>query len=270
VPPTAKKIADDVSEILRDSVRIEGNVLYLDCGQLDRKTYQAVNDALDRIGGKWNRKLRGHVFEGDPNDALAEMLGSGKAPARNVLAYFPTPDAVLDEMFDVVRLGPVSSVLEPSAGEGAMALRAMEAFPEASIHCVEIDQRRAETLHTRCREPNLGRVGIAVADFLVWAADVAFGRRFDRVLMNPPFTAPGLPSAYVQHVFAAWRLVAPGGQLIAVVPSAVTFRGDSTVKPLRELAETHGEIVDLPEGAFRESGTDTKCVLLVLEKPSVV
>jgi hypothetical protein len=50
--------------------RCEGNVYYLPeevglgkPGQLSRESYVAVNEIITRIGGRWNRKLGGHVFE---------------------------------------------------------------------------------------------------------------------------------------------------------------------------------------------------------------
>src|SRR5204862_5173800 len=35
--------------------------------QLERKTYLDTNKVLERIGGKWNRKQKGHVFEDEEN-----------------------------------------------------------------------------------------------------------------------------------------------------------------------------------------------------------
>ena len=72
-----KRIDEQTLAIL-SRVTVEGNTIFLTCGQLDRKQYQAVNEVLENIGGKWNRKLKGHVFEIDPEDALDQVLLTGE------------------------------------------------------------------------------------------------------------------------------------------------------------------------------------------------
>ncbi len=72
------KIADNILDILGEC-RTEGNTLYLPEGQLDRATYQAVNKVLESIGGKWNRKAKGHVFvDGDPAELLDNVILAGE------------------------------------------------------------------------------------------------------------------------------------------------------------------------------------------------
>lgn len=68
------KIPENVLDVL-GMCRTEGNVLYLPDGQLDRKLYMAVNKVLENMGGKWNRKAKGHVFaNGDPAEMLEVVL----------------------------------------------------------------------------------------------------------------------------------------------------------------------------------------------------
>ena len=60
------KIDKEILNILDNCTFAIGkrNVVYLPLGQLDRKTYSAVNKCLEAIGGKWSRKEKGHIFEG--------------------------------------------------------------------------------------------------------------------------------------------------------------------------------------------------------------
>ena len=68
------RIADNILSILGECC-VEGNTLFLPDRQLDRPTYQAVNKVLVNIGGKWNRKAKGHVFtDGDPAELLPQFL----------------------------------------------------------------------------------------------------------------------------------------------------------------------------------------------------
>ena len=59
-------IPEQVLTVL-STVEIEGNNVLI-TAQLDRKLYLAVNKVLDRIGGKWNKKAKSHVFDADPTD----------------------------------------------------------------------------------------------------------------------------------------------------------------------------------------------------------
>ena len=65
------KIPENVLNVLGEC-RADGNLLYLPSVQLDRKTYTEVNKVLENMGGKWNRKVKAHVFAED--DDVAEML----------------------------------------------------------------------------------------------------------------------------------------------------------------------------------------------------
>ncbi len=71
------KIAENILNILADC-RIEGDTLFLPPIQLDRNTYVSVNKCLENIGGKWNRKAKGHVFDLDPTEAFENLILTGE------------------------------------------------------------------------------------------------------------------------------------------------------------------------------------------------
>jgi hypothetical protein len=55
---------------------VDGNVIRLPEGQLNRKLYQDVAKALELIGGKWKGgKVFGFVFQSDPTELLAQIAG---------------------------------------------------------------------------------------------------------------------------------------------------------------------------------------------------
>jgi hypothetical protein len=116
-------IQDEILEVLK-ACTVEGNVVRI-AGQLDRPTYEAVNKILSGIGGKWDRKAKGHVFEhGDAEDLLAGVIMSGQLrDIRKELQFFPTPEAVADRLVAWADIEPGMVVLEPSAGRGHLARR---------------------------------------------------------------------------------------------------------------------------------------------------
>jgi hypothetical protein len=76
-------IPEQVLTVL-STVEIEGHNVRI-TAQLDRKLYLAVNTVLDRIGSKWNRKAKAHVFDVDPTDC--QLVRSRKVEPWSILSY---------------------------------------------------------------------------------------------------------------------------------------------------------------------------------------
>ena len=80
--------------------KIEWNKFFLQW-QLDRKQYISINEVLETIGLKWNRKEKAHIFDGEMiEDAIAEIIESGECETIkdtiNRFQFFPTPDTLAD------------------------------------------------------------------------------------------------------------------------------------------------------------------------------
>jgi predicted RNA methylase len=241
-------IGEDVLAILR-TAETDGPRLRF-TARLSRPDYVAVNRVLEAAGGSWSRRERAHVFAGDAGEILAGLLGAGtvERPADN--GWFPTPDAVAALVLDAADLAPGLAVLEPSAGEGALAGPAAAAG--CAVDCVEQDKGRA----LKVLDSGYARA-VTIADFL----NVPPNPVYDRVIMNPPFAK----RADVDHVTHAAKFLRPGGLLVAVMGAGVTFRSDKDTEALRDLVtERGGSIEPLANLAFRESGTDVNTVLVTL------
>lgn len=253
---SSKPVGQDALAVLAES-SIEGHALRLPVRQLDRKLYVDVNDALERIGGCWDKRSRTHVFDGDPSEALSTILDSGLAPDKNPFDYWPTPRPVVLRMIEIA--GPFSPgmrILEPSVGEGAIAIPVLESTQgECQLYAVEFDASR--DLRQLNDAMNVGD-HIVSGDFLTWSAD---GLQFDRILMNPPFNAVGRTNVFVDHILRAYDLLTPNGILVSVAPSSIRFR------PLLDLIDDCGTVESLPSGSFASSGTGVNTVLVGLRKP---
>jgi protein-L-isoaspartate O-methyltransferase len=164
--------------------------------------------------------------------------------------FFPTPPAVVDRVIRAAGLEPGMTVLEPSAGLGAIASAVVPLV--AAVDCIDINMQFADRLKF-----GAGARTVQVADFL----DVPAQAVYDRVLMNPPFAK----KADIAHVVHAHRFLAPGGLLVAVMSAGTSFRADKVTTAFREgLLAAGGTIEALPEQAFRESGTDIRTVLVTI------
>jgi hypothetical protein len=224
----------------------------LTCGQLDRKMYDAVNKALDALGGKWSRKAGGHIFTVDPREKITDLLDSGSVKVVKE-GWFPTPLPVVEQMVSVAG-GIGGLILEPSAGEGHIvdALIQMGASID-DIYCVEKNPDRAKVLRDK-------GYAVYVNDFM----ELEFHKmKFDRVFMNPPFEN----GQDIEHTQQAFIWLKPGGVLVGIMSESPFFRNDKKAVEFREWFDIHqGRSWELPDNAFKESGTGVKTRLVKIER----
>lgn len=245
------KLTQDVLEVL-STCDVHAYSVQITSGQLDRKLYLKVNEALEALGGKWNRKAKAHLFELEPAELLDNAILTGEVEVPKDLDFFETPKGLACEM--VSMLGDIRSkyVLEPSAGKGAIARELLAAG--AHVGCVELSDKRFATL--------LDEGFTAVqGDFLKFTNPHRWP--IDAVCMNPPFSK----RQDILHVQHALKLLKRGGKLVSVMSAGVTFRRDKLTTEFREAIEdAGGEFKQLPPGAFKSSGTNVNAVVLEVVK----
>lgn len=251
-----KTIEKDVCVVL-STLEIDGNNVRI-TAQLDRKLYLGVNKVLERIGGKWNRKAKAHVFDDDPTERLNNVIECGVLDPEVKTGYFPTPSKIIDRMIELADLEKEHSILEPSAGQGHIADRI----------CSKIDIHPYDVYVCEILPENktiLEEKGYYVrSDFIEFARKRgAEGWTFDRILMNPPFEL----QSDLAHVTAAFNLLAPNGILVAIMSAGVTFRENKKAVEFRnDIMRSHQTYFEcLPRGAFKESGTMVNTIILRLE-----
>ena len=247
------RIPTDVLAVLSDRTRTDGHRLVLVGPRLTPALYQRVNEVLEAVGGRWTKTEGAHLFPVDAAEALAPVLTTGEVVTlgekRTLAQYFPTPDPVVGRLIALAALEPGMTVLEPSAGSGAIATAA--AARGAIVDCIERDPGYATDLS----DTHVVR-RVQVADFLTTPASPGY----DRVLMNPPFTR-GTDMAHVTH---ALRFLKPDGLLVSVMSWAVAEQTGSTIA-FRKLVEQRGGLVEaLPARAFAQSGTTVDTVLVTI------
>jgi len=226
-----------------------GNGFVSKMPSLDRAVYVEVNKALEAFGGKWQRKIGGHVFSTDPRPQIHTLCGEGQIEIADD-NFFETLPVTIDLLLDRADLPQKFIALEPSAGNGAIAdqLRARG----GTVSCFEIDETRRNTLIAKGYKV-LGN------DFM----EAKPKPRFDRIVMNPPFSK----GRDVAHVTRAYEWLAVNGRLVAVMSASVKFRKDSVYADFRAwLKSLGGTMEDLPAGSFKESGTDVNAVVITVSK----
>jgi hypothetical protein len=169
----AKRIDEQTLAIL-SKVTVTGNNIFLTCGTLDRKQYQAVDEILTHIGGKWNRSAKAHVYPTDPTDALEQVLLMGEIVPPKKYGYFPTPAAMAQRLVELAEIQHYHRILEPSAGQGGIAMH----LPGGNVlDCIELLPDNVKVLKDKSFNV------IHEGDFL----DVVPNPIYARICMNPPF-----------------------------------------------------------------------------------
>ena len=252
------KIKPEILEILSNCT-IEKNILYLPPGQLDRKIYQQVNQCLENLGGQWNRKTKGHVFDHDFEESFENLLWTGETEdMKKTFQFFPTPRSLAEKLCDWAELGSDSIVLEPSAGKGDLADVIYE--HSRNITCLELNTEMERFLAAK---PYSCEVG---TDFLT----VTKNDYWNRIVMNPPFSR----QQDIDHVLHAYDILKAGGVLVSVMSVSWEFRNNKKSVDFREwlrgriTSSFQPSIMDVAAGTFKESGTMMPAKVIQVKKPS--
>lgn len=239
------KVATDVLSAL-DRAETDGPALRL-TGQLDRSLYTATNKVLEAAGGKWNRYKKAHLFDGDAAEAIEPVILTGEITSKKQeFGYFPTPAPVVERLIGLADLKPGMTVLEPSAGRGAIA--GPVAALGCVVDCIELQESNASAIF----DADYAAL-VLVRDFMTTVPGIGY----DRVVMNPPFAK----QQDITHVEHALGFLKPGGLLVAVMSAGVMFRTGRAEEFRKLVADRGGSFEALPDGAFKDSGTGVRTVI---------
>ena len=234
---------------------------------IDYKTeYKPLDVVLQACGGKWDKKRKVHVFEGDAFERLDPVITSGQVLVpKNELAFFATPVPLAKQLVELAGVKSGDIVLEPSAGTGRL-IDALLAAGAGVVFC-ERNNEMQIALYERLSASGALASAVVVDDFLDYDPRIIPGfRPFDAVVMNPPFAKIG-KGCHLDHVQHAFALLKVGGVLAAILPRSVEFRQDRMYSAFREwVRRVGGELTRLPDGSFKESGTGVATNILRIEK----
>ncbi len=241
-------IDQHILEIIEQG-RTDGNMYYLPGQQLDRKTYLEVNKVLECLGGKWNRKAKAHVFETDISNAIDDILLTGEViDKKKEFQFFETPQNIVNQLIELAEVRIGHTCLEPSAGRGNIAEALSKIVGIGRVTCIELDSKKVEIL------VNKGFL-TRYDDFLEYTTE----NKFDRIVMNPPFTR----RQDIAHVLKALSLLKDNGILVSVMSAGVMFRQDKKTLDFWAKVGLHtSEVIELPSGAFKVSGTGVNTVIV--------
>lgn len=242
----------DVVEVLAAMTWAENGLIgFISQPSLERKLYERTNKALQALGGRWDKRAKGHVFSADPRPGLLELIGSG-AISVDRDGFFETPSPLARQLVELAGIRYGSFVLEPSAGLGRIAKQVVLAGAE--VTCIELNPVRASSLL------GAGFPRVICCDFLSVLPD-QLGGLFDAVIMNPPFEQ----LQDIDHVLHALTFVKQGGKLVAIMSESGWFRETSRAQAFRQmLIDRDAYAEKLPDGSFKASGSNVRTRLIIV------
>lgn len=242
-----------VEEILRHCT-LENNVLKLPQVQFNKKSYAEAKKWIEEAGGSWmGGKVQGFTFPFNA-ERVFNILHEGKrCNLQQDFQFFATPPEVADWL--VMLAGGVhddEKVLEPSAGTGAIIDAIHRSCPDVIVDCYELMPENKEILS---KKDNIRILG---DDFT--KCDVA---QYDKIIANPPFSK----NQDIRHVRRMYECLNPGGVLAAITGPHWEYGSESECKDFRQwLEDNGGKKFEIEEGTFKESGTGTKTIAIVINK----
>jgi hypothetical protein len=232
---------------------IEGTVVKLPEGQLDRKLYQDVAKTLELIGGKWKGgKVFGFVFNENPSDLLEQISKGEKRNLKKEYQFFATPDSLADELVELADLCKHDTILEPSAGQGAI-IRAINKVCGTVPDCYELMSTNVTILNKSGLSFNL--VG---ENFLTHG-----NKKYTKIIANPPFTK----NQDIDHLKLMYEHLSDGGRLVCITSESWVTGGQKKQVGFREWLKTvDSEVIDVEAGTFKKSGTMVGGKIVVINK----
>lgn len=264
-----------------------GTVENIALGGMARSLKQAYVEAFEESqeGDGWKKYLPGSKTEGtggkandyrqekatDFDRAKAVYFGKQKKNSRTKSQeghdYFATPEPIGYKMVQWLQSKPGQSLLEPSAGDGAIA----RWMPDNTYNTV-VEPSRDLT-------PKLMRnvAGAKVVESTFENFDLH--NKFDGIAMNPPF-GKGKDRGgklAMEHVAKAYKHLKDGGRLIAIIPDGPAcqkrfdkwFYGDPEAKRKEDRGIADGVLmadIHLPSVTFEREGTNVNTRMVVIDK----
>lgn len=187
---------------------------------------------------------------------FGRMKTKGKRDQREGIDFYATPEPLGFKMVEWAGIRPYERVLEPSAGDAAIA----RYFPEHSDRT--IIEPSADLL-SRAQLRAVGAKGVRGT-----FEDYHVVNKHHVIVMNPPFGSGGKTA--IEHLAKAATHLRPGGRIVALIPTGPSadarfdkwYNGDDT-KNLHLTTE-----IKLPAVTFEKAGTAVATRIVIIDNPA--
>lgn len=243
----------NVEDILKHCT-LEDSVLKLPKVQFNKKSYAEAKKWIEEAGGSWQSgKIQGFTFPFNPERVFSILKEGKRCNLQQEYQFFETPAEVADWLVMLAGgINEADTVLEPSAGRGALIKAIHRACPSVTVECYELMPENREFLYS------LDNVIILDEDFTKDSVG-----SYTKIIANPPFSG----NQDIEHVRIMYKLLEKGGTLAAITSSHWKIASEKKCVDFRNwLEEVHGEVFEIGAGEFKESGTSISTMAVVIRK----
>lgn len=233
---------------------LQDNVLKLPAVQFNKKSYADAKKWIEEAGGIWTGgNVQGFTFPFNAERVFAILKEGKRCNLKQEYQFFETPAEVADWL--VMLAGGVheyDTVLEPSAGRGALVKAIHRSCPHVTVDCFELMPENMELLQ------KMSGVRIMGDDFTKSKTGL-----YTKIVANPPFSN----NQDIEHVMKMYDLLHEGGTMAAITSAHWEFATEQKCEAFRNwLQEVEGARYEIEQGSFRESGTSIKTLAVVITK----
>lgn len=242
-----------VEDILKHCT-LEHQVLKLPKVQFNKKSYNEAKKWIEEAGGTWQGgKIQGFTFPFNPERVFSILNQGKRCNLQQEYQFFETPSDVADWL--VMLAGGIQkddTVLEPSAGRGALIKAVHRACPDVQVECYELMPENRDFLQT------LENVILLGEDFTKDCVGT-----YSKIVANPPFSK----NQDIKHVRLMYEHLKEGGTLAAITSPHWKMASEKKCADFRQwLEEVHAEVFEISSGEFKESGTSISTMAVVIKK----
>lgn len=233
--------------------RLDGNILHLppvSDGML--ANYGEVRSALLKAGAKYKRGT--FVFPNDAQPYIDRLCGGETVNIKKEFQFFATPSALCDELVRDACIEKGHSVLEPSAGQGAI-VQAIQRAVHISVDYFELSPINLNVMD------EIANANLRGHDFL---SDENTGVQYDRIIANPPFSK----NQDIDHIRKMYECLKPGGRIVTIASPHYQMASGKKEKAFKQwLDELSASVDEIPANTFKESGTSIRTVKIIIDRP---
>lgn len=250
--------------------KVEGNTLFLppmSDGPL--ANYSDVRKALLNAGATY--KKNSFIFPSEAQPFIDRLTGGESVNIKKEFQFFATPNKLADRLVELAEITEGMSVLEPSAGQGAIIesiyraspryMKGPNEKPSISVDYYELMEINRNILSKKLNASERWSSSTSCMgdDFLTAAPSF----KYDRIIANPPFSK----NQDIDHIKHMHTLCKDGGRIVTIASRHWYFAKNKKETQFREwLKEIGAEVIELDNGEFKESGTSIAACIIIINK----
>lgn len=252
-------------------MQVDGNSLKIPQHfRFDKKQYQNVKTVMEKAGGTYSKNA--FLFKENSLDVYLRIINGENYNLKKQFQFFATPPELAARLVELAGIQQGDNVLEPSAGQGAIIKAIYEAFPRQmegsnDYPGVTVDYFELMELNRKMIEQNIfatrnwhNRSSCMGEDFL---QSDSTKWTYKRIVANPPFNK----NQDIDHIRQMYAHLKPGGRIVTIASNHWMYSGNKKEQEFKDwLGEIDAEIIDLPAGTFKESGTMIAACIIIIDK----